>query len=95
MTTDCAGTMEDAEPRAAVPADGWLGSQYAEIMRLCQRPMSVAEIAAHLQLPAGTVRVLLGDLVDRELVRRRTPVNVLQLPTKDILRAVIDGIRAL
>src|SRR5688500_16494263 len=53
--------------RPAAPSDGGLGSTYAEIMRLCQQPQSVAEIAARLRLPAGTVRVLLGDLVEREL----------------------------
>jgi hypothetical protein len=81
--------------RPTSPSDGGLGSAYAEIMRLCQQPQSVAEIAAHLRLPAGTVRVLLGDLVERELIRKpfRTPAG--HLPTDDIFRAVIDGIRAL
>ncbi|MEV4417160.1 DUF742 domain-containing protein [Catellatospora sp. NPDC049609] len=81
--------------RPTLPSDGGLGTVYAEIMALCQRPVSVAEIAAGLQLPAGTVRVLLSDLLERELVRRRVPVNVNHLPSPDILKAVIDGIRAL
>ena len=81
--------------RPALPSDGGLGTVYAEIMALCQHPVSVAEIAAHLRLPAGTVRVLLSDLLERRLVRRRAPVNVTHLPSADILKAVIDGIRAL
>lgn len=81
--------------RQALPSDGGLGTVYAELMGLCQRPVSVAELAARLRLPAGTVRVLLSDLLERELVRRRAPVNVNQLPSPDILKAVIDGIRAL
>jgi hypothetical protein len=84
-----------AATRPALPSDGGQGSVYGEIMALCQRPVSVAEIAAHLRLPAGTVRVLLSDLLERRLVRRRAPVNVNQLPSADILKAVIDGIRAL
>jgi hypothetical protein len=81
--------------RPTLPSDGGLGSVYAEIMAVCQRPVSVAEIASYLRLPAGTVRVLLSDLLERRLVRRRAPVNVNQLPSADILKAVIDGIRAL
>jgi uncharacterized protein DUF742 len=79
--------------RPASRSDEGLGSAYAEIMRLCQQPQSVAEIAARLRLPTGTVRVLLGDLVDRELIRK--PTRAANLPTDDIFRAVIDGIRAL
>src|SRR6185369_5343548 len=37
--------------------------EHAAILRLCQNPTSVAEIATHLDLPVGTVRVLLGDLL--------------------------------
>lgn len=81
--------------RPTLPSDGGLGTVYSEIMALCQRPVSVAEIAASLRLPAGTVRVLLSDLLERQLVRRRAPVNVTHLPSPDILKAVIDGIRAL
>ncbi|WP_246159039.1 DUF742 domain-containing protein [Catellatospora sichuanensis] len=81
--------------RPTLPSDGGLGSVYAEIMAVCQRPVSVAEVASYLRLPAGTVRVLLSDLLERRLVRRRAPVNVNQLPSADILKAVIDGIRAL
>ena len=79
--------------RPAAPADAGLGSTYAEIMRLCQQPHSVAEIAAHLRLPTGITRVLLGDLVEKELIRK--PTSTAPLPTDDTFRAVIDGIRAL
>jgi hypothetical protein len=87
--------------RPALPSDGGFGTVYAEIIALCQRPLSVAEIVASLRLPAGTVRVLLGDLLERALVRWRTPVNVNMavnvndLPSVDILKRVLDGIRAL
>ncbi|WFE29128.1 DUF742 domain-containing protein [Solwaraspora sp. WMMD791] len=30
---------------------------------MCHAPLAVAEIAAHLDLPLGTVRVLLSDLL--------------------------------
>lgn len=81
--------------RPAIPADAGLGSEYAHILHLCQQPLSVAEIATALNLPTGTVRVLLADLVDRELVSTGTPAMTTHVPTDDIFRAVIDGIRAL
>jgi hypothetical protein len=76
-------------------SDGGLGSECAEIMRLCQRPQSVAEISSHLSLPVGVVRVLLVDLLDRGLIRRRAPVSTAQLPTDETFRAVINEIRSL
>src|SRR5689334_7452860 len=48
--------------RPAAPGDLNLGPEHAAIIRMCQQPLSVAEIAAHLNLPVGIVRVLLGDL---------------------------------
>ena len=37
--------------------------EHVAIVGLCHGSAVVAEIAAHLDLPVGTVRVLLGDLV--------------------------------
>ncbi|MCB5182959.1 DUF742 domain-containing protein [Streptomyces antimicrobicus] len=86
-----------AEPAADDPA--WeltLAPEHAEILQLCrQRPQSVAELAADLDLPVGVVRVLIGDLVDDELVHVTRPVPPAELPDESILREVIDGLRAL
>ena len=51
-----------------VPTPG-LSPEESAILRLCARAMSVAEIAAYLTLPLGTVQVLLGDLRGAGLVR--------------------------
>jgi hypothetical protein len=75
--------------------DVGLGPEHLGILRLCQRPLSVAEVAAHLDLPIGIVRVLLGDLLDRELIYVRVPRPAAELPTEDIFKAVINGLRAL
>jgi hypothetical protein len=72
-----------------------LGPEHAAIMRLCVRPLSVAEVAAHLDLPVGIVRVMLGDLLDRGLVLARDPLPADELPSESIFRAVINGLRAL
>jgi hypothetical protein len=72
-----------------------LGPEHAGIIRICQHPISVAEIAAHLDLPVGIVRVLLGDLLDRELILARAPQPAAMLPTERVFKAVINGLRAL
>ncbi|KRV48693.1 hypothetical protein AQ490_23870 [Wenjunlia vitaminophila] len=73
-----------------------LAPEHQHIIELCMvEPMSVAELAADTNLPVGVVRVLLGDLLDAELVRVRRPVPPAQLPDERILREVINGLRAL
>ena len=48
-----------------------------------------------LDLPVGVVRVLIGDLLDAELVHVTRPVPPAELPDESILREVINGLRAL
>ncbi|MGW5851190.1 DUF742 domain-containing protein [Streptomyces sp. NPDC055254] len=86
-----------AEPAADDPVwDMTLSPEHAHILGLCrERPQSVAELAAELDLAVGVVRVLIGDLVDDELVRVTRPVPPAELPDESILREVIDGLRAL
>ncbi|QOC91232.1 DUF742 domain-containing protein [Micromonospora craniellae] len=81
--------------RTDVSPEIGLGPEHLAIVGLCQRIQSVAEIAAHLDLPVGTVRVLLGDLVARSLVRIREPHTTVGLPDHSIFEAVINGLRAL
>src|SRR5687768_5037374 len=54
-------------------AESGLDPEHLSIIRLCRAPLSVAEMAAHLDLPAGTVRVLLGDLFDQGFVTVQEP----------------------
>ncbi|MBU7600149.1 DUF742 domain-containing protein [Streptomyces sp. P38-E01] len=70
--------------------------EHLDILRLCREELiSVAELAAALDLPVGVVRVLLDDLLDVELVRVTRPVPPAELPDESVLREVIDGLRAL
>ncbi|MEU3405659.1 DUF742 domain-containing protein [Streptomyces sp. NPDC006670] len=86
-----------AEPAADDPVwDLTLSPEHAHILGLCrERPQSVAELAADLDLAIGVVRVLIGDLVDDSLVHVTRPVPPAELPDESILREVIDGLRAL
>ena len=81
--------------RAVSEAESGKQPEHAAILRLCQNPTSVAEIATALDLPVGTVRVLLGDLLDRGLIRTRSPMPAVQLPDDHVYKAVLDGLRAL
>ncbi|MEU2038520.1 DUF742 domain-containing protein [Nocardia niwae] len=70
--------------------------EYAAIVELCRTPQSVAEVSARLRLPLTMTKVLIGDLLDdgRLIVRSAEhPAG----PESDLglLRAVLDGIRAL
>jgi DNA-binding MarR family transcriptional regulator len=78
-----------------VPAPATLTPEQVRILEMCWRPLSVAEIAAYLKLPAGTVRVLLGDLLDGDLIETREPPSVTERPSEELLEAVLAGLRAL
>ncbi|MEU8919986.1 DUF742 domain-containing protein [Kitasatospora sp. NPDC048545] len=72
------------------------GPEQARILALCRgTPLSVAELAAELDLPVGVVRVLLGDLLAAGLIRVNRPVPPALLPDERILQEVIHGLRAL
>ena len=81
--------------RRAGGADSSLQPEHNNIVMLCQNPTSVAELATQLDLPVGTVRVLLGDLLDRGYIRTRSPVPGAQLPNERVFKAVLDGLRSL
>lgn len=72
-----------------------LGPEHLAILDLCRHPLSVAEVASELDLPLGVVRVLLGDLLDKDLIHIRRPASVTQFPNERVLKEVIDGLRAL
>lgn len=80
--------------RWPVPERAVLPPEQSEILANCRRPLSVAEIAAALDLPVGTVRVLLGDLLEAGLIDTHEP-PVLDAPSEDLLEAVLAGLRAL
>jgi hypothetical protein len=77
-------------------AEAGLHPEHIKIIRLCRDPMSVAEIAAHLDLPAGTIRVLIGDLLDRRYVEvQAPPAPRPNMHDEQLYKAVLDGLRAL
>jgi hypothetical protein len=67
------------------------------IARLCRRPYSVAEVAAHLGLPIGVVRVLVADLAASGHVRVDLPLDRGEggAPDRVLLERVLAGLEAL
>jgi hypothetical protein len=72
-----------------------LEPEHIQILRLCERPLSVAELGAKLNLPIAVVKVLLSDLIEQNLVIFRSPPPQVSRPNQKLLQAVLDGIRRL
>jgi len=72
-----------------------LPPEHRMIIELAQEPLSVAELSAHLDLALGVVRVLLGDLLSAGLIEMHEPPAAQQFPDDNILKAVVNGLRAL
>jgi hypothetical protein len=58
-------------------------------------PISVVELASKLDLSIGVVRVLLGDLRSAGLISLYEPPAASQPHDVDVLKAVVNGLRAL
>jgi hypothetical protein len=73
-----------------------LDREYREILRLCQsRALSIAEIAAHMNLLLAAVKVLVSDLIDSGHLIYRSPRPAAGKPDINLLQAVLEGVRKL
>lgn len=70
-----------------------LGPDHTQARGLCERSTSVAEIAAHLRLPAVVAKVLLCDLLDCGAVTTCAPGFDDEPTDLSLLKAVLDGLR--
>ncbi|MFL6121431.1 DUF742 domain-containing protein [Actinophytocola sp.] len=71
--------------------------EYGDIVRMCGRPVSVAEISAGLSLPLAVTKILIGDLIESGYLIFRNPSATTAVQTLDVklLQAVLDGVRKL
>ncbi|MEV4616428.1 DUF742 domain-containing protein [Kitasatospora sp. NPDC049258] len=79
------------------PAPG-MQSEHARILRLCETPTAVVEVAADLGLPVSVVRILLGDLLEAGTITARHPrfaPTKARLPDLDMLKQVLHGLQQL
>jgi hypothetical protein len=83
----------------AVPTTGCTTEKRQILEATSAQYLSVAELSAHLHLPVGVVRVLVGDLSDAELVRVHglTTIDSDSSPATmlSVLESVLDGISSL
>jgi hypothetical protein len=72
----------------------FLEPEHAQVLRLCRRPMPVADLASDLDLPLGVVRILLSDMRERGLITIGKPART-GLTDPRILKDVADALRRL
>nr|MDT0662773.1 DUF742 domain-containing protein [Micromonospora sp. DSM 115978] len=87
--------ISQVKTRPAAQGASGLSPEQTEIIERCRRPLSVAEIGAAMNLPVGTVRVLVGDLLQAGLVETREPPLLTGMPSQELLEAILAGLRAL
>ncbi|MGA5542025.1 DUF742 domain-containing protein [Mycobacterium sp. NPDC051198] len=76
----------------------WTGHDVrAQIVELCTGSPSVAEIAAHLSLPLGVARVLIGDLVTQGHLRVEATLDDSASfdERRELIGRTLRGLRAL
>jgi hypothetical protein len=78
-----------------LPEVSGLTPEHERIVDLCKEAASVAEIAAHLDLPLVVAKVLVSDLMETGHVIVRSPARTVHTPDKHLLQAVLNGIRRL
>jgi hypothetical protein len=70
--------------------------EHRSICGLCLDTRSVAEVAAHLRLPLGVARVLIGDMAGMGLVMiHQSGMVVGDRPSIDFMERVLSGLRRL
>ena len=74
-----------------------LALERKEIVALCSAPISVAEVSAHLHLPLGVARVLVGDMCEEGFLTSFKPQHAAtgERPDLKLLERVLDGLQAL
>ena len=68
-----------------------------QILTCCLHSLSIAEIAAHMSLPLGATRFLVGDLVTQGYLRvHATPSDAMAIDERrELIRRTLIGLRAL
>ena len=84
-----------ARPGGAADPPPWLSLEHRSIALACRDPMSVAELAARVDLPLGVTRVLVGDLASQGMVLVHRAPSHSGGPDVALLEQVLQGLRQL
>ncbi len=95
--TRSAGRDLPVETMVTTTADGIrrvvdLRFEQRDIVLLCRRPQSVAEVAARLRVPLGVARVLVSDLTAAGRLAVHLPTD--ERPDRAVLERLLSGLRA-
>jgi Protein of unknown function (DUF742) len=80
---------------AAVDPPPWLSLEHRSIALACREALSVAEVAARVDLPLGVTRVLVGDLADQGVVIVHRAPSHAGGPDVALLEQVLQGLQRL
>jgi hypothetical protein len=69
--------------------------EHRKIIDLALQPTTVADIASGTRLPVGVVRVLLADLIMQGAIKVVRHRQAKEMPSDDLLREILNGLRAL
>jgi hypothetical protein len=74
-----------------------LALERKKIVSLCDAPISIAEVSAHLSVPLGVARVLVGDMCEEGFLTNFKPQHAMtgERPDLKLLERVLDGLQAL
>ena len=86
--------LVDAPAGAGEPPP-WLSLEHRSIAQACRETLSVAELAARVDLPLGVTRVLVGDLVGYGMVTVHPAPSHTGGPNVALLEQVLDGLQRL
>jgi hypothetical protein len=80
---------------AGVAPPSWLSLEHQSIALACRETLSVAELAARVDLPLGVTRVLVGDLATQGVVTVHRAPSHAGGPDVALLEQVLDGLQRL
>ncbi len=82
-------------PAAAAEPPPWLSLEHRSIALACRETLSVAELAARVDLPLGVTRVLVGDLAEQGMVTVHRAPSHAGGPNVALLEQVLHGLQRL
>ena len=87
--------IEDLVAAAAADPPSWLSLEHRSIAVAARQTLSVAELAARVDLPLGVTRVLVGDLATQGMVTIHRAPSHAGGPDVTLLEQVLDGLTRL
>ena len=67
----------------------------AKVYQLCELPISIAELSAHLGIPSGSVKVIVGDLITSGDLKAHRTVDGSSSDDVQLITRLISGVRKL